>query len=127
MTASALETKQSEEVVKEEANLPVFLPDVDIHTDESYVYLAADLPGVNAENLDISIENRVLTIYGKQHIEVAHGRVYHKEYRNGHYKRSFTLNDTLDAEKIEADLQNGVLYVKIPKRKPEVKKITVRS
>lgn len=114
-----------ENPVIEETNLPEYTPDVDIHTDNENVYLQADLPGVRQEDLDISLKNRVLTITGKQGFEQPEvGAVYH-EFRKGVFKRSFNLSPELNSDGIEADLQNGVLSLRIPKAQPEVKKITI--
>lgn len=125
MTTTELDTQKKENPVIEETDFPVYTPEVDIYTDDSHVYLSANLPGVDAEALDISLKNRVLTITGKQNFNLPEIRSYYREFTKGIFKRSFTLNDELDSENIEANLKNGVLYLTIPKRKPEIKKITI--
>jgi HSP20 family molecular chaperone IbpA len=108
---------------------PVFLPWVDIYETETALVVAADLPGVNPESLEVNLERRVLSIYGRVDEDAPPGysRVY-REYEVGDFERQFTLSGDFDIDRIEADLTDGVLRLTIP-RAPEraAKRIDVRS
>ena len=85
-----------------------------VENDEELV-LFGDLPGVTNEDLDVRFENGELTIEGKvptRHVE--HEFVY-GEYGIGDFYRSFTISETIDAEKISAELRDGVLALHLPK------------
>jgi HSP20 family protein len=83
------------------APLPGMLPPVDVTEDEQGVRLVAEIPGYKPESVKLSIENRVLTMSG--------------EKSNSSFRRSFTVPSTVDAEKIEATVEHGVLTVMLPK------------
>ena len=74
------------------------------------------MPGVIKENVDITLEQRVLRIYGRADISVPEGvGPLYLEYQSGDYERSFTLSEAIDANGIEARVRNGVLHLKLPK------------
>ncbi len=109
-----------------------FVPTFDVkETNEAFV-VRADLPGVDENNIDISVHNGVLTVAGaRQAEERKEGEsfsLYERQF--GSFSRSFALPDTADAERIEAKLANGVLELSIAKRaqakprKIELKKVT---
>jgi HSP20 family protein len=92
----------------------------------------ADLPGVDPKDLDIRVENNVLTIRGQRQFDKKeHGDNYLRvERAYGSFSRSFALANTVNAEGIKADYQNGVLTLAIPKReeaKPKQIKVHVGS
>lgn len=105
-------------------------PSVDISENDKAFTLVADIPGVDPENIDISMEKGVLTIQGDRQTEnVEESENYRRvERQSGQFYRRFTLPDSADADKIEARSAHGVLTVTIPKqevavsRKIEVKK-----
>ena len=104
-------------------------PAMDIREEENRYILEADVPGVAREDLDISLEDSVLTIKGERAIStVETGENYRrKERAHGSFVRQFTLPDTVNAEAIIASITNGVLEIGIPKQeKPEPRKITVK-
>jgi HSP20 family protein len=107
-----------------------FAPAVDIFEDENAVYVKAEVPGVSAKDVHIDVENNVLTIHGERKLEREDKREgYHRiETMYGTFTRSFSLPESADAEHVEADLNDGMLTVKIPK-KPEVspKRIEVKA
>ncbi|SOZ50645.1 Heat shock protein Hsp20 [Cupriavidus taiwanensis] len=93
------------------------LPPVDIVEDASGVTLWADLPGVPREKLDVSVHDGSLRIEAEAVVPMPSGlRVQHAEIRQPHFARAFTLSPDLDAAKIEANLQDGVLKLTIPRR-----------
>jgi HSP20 family protein len=97
-----------------------FVPHFDVkETKDAYV-INADLPGVKDEELEVSLSGNLLTISGKreeEHREEAES-YYAMERSHGSFARSFTMPDGVDAESVTADLKQGVLTVRIPK-KPE--------
>ena len=103
-----------------------FLPRFDIWEGAEGLLLYGDLPGVSADDLVIRFENRELTIRGK--VAPRHeGDFLFGEYEVGDFHRTFTVGESIDAEKISAEMHNGVLKLHLPKteqlkpRKIEVK------
>lgn len=94
-----------------------WLPAVDIFEAQDAVKIVAEVPGVKADDVKISIENNVLTISGekKQMAEEQAQHVHRYERCYGAFERSFTLPSTLDAERIKAAYEDGVLTVVLPK------------
>jgi len=92
------------------------VPPVDIVEDETGFTLTADLPGVSKERLGVKINGDNLLIEGEVATPVPHGmELVYAELRTPYYRRSFTLSRELDASKIEAKLNDGVLQLRIPK------------
>lgn len=93
-------------------------PAVDIFETENEVVLKADLPGANAKDVEVKIENGTLTLRGERKFEnEAKDKGYHRLERSyGSFARSFTLPETVDAEKVKAEFKAGVLNVIIPKK-----------
>ncbi len=108
---------------------PVFRPRVDIYETEEGLVLAADLPGVAADGLDIRLERRVLTIYGRVSSTPPEGfSPVYREYEIGDFERHFTLSGDFNTDAIQADLSDGVLKISIPKApEPQAKRIDVRA
>ena len=105
-----------------------WVPAVDIHEEENRFILTADIPGVRRENIDITLEDGVLTVQGdRQDKRKSSNEGYRRrERRHGTFLRQFTLPDTVDAEHINATVNDGVLAIEIPKQeKLQPKKITV--
>jgi HSP20 family molecular chaperone IbpA len=93
----------------------VFTPRVDILETDDELLLYADLPGVAPDGLNISYENKELTIEGKvpaRHSGVEH---LHSEYGVGDFRRTFTIGELIDVESIAAELKHGALTVHLPK------------
>ena len=106
-----------------------WVPAVDIVEQKDCFLLRADVPGVAAADIDVSMENGILSVSGQRHAEShddADG-VRRFERVSGRFHRRFSLPDTADAESIEASFTHGVLEVVIPKL-PEVqpRRISVR-
>ncbi len=94
----------------------VLMPPVDVVEDASGITLRADLPGVPKDRLDLSIEADTITIEGQMQLDVPEGLdVSHAEVSIPRFRRVFTLSKELDASRIEAELANGVLTLRIPK------------
>lgn len=114
----------------EESNLTAWAPAVDIFETEHELVVKADLPDVNAQDLDIRVENNILTIRGERKFEkkVNESNYLRVERAYGSFARSFSLANTVNSEAIKADYQNGVLTLNIPKReeaKPKQIKVSV--
>jgi HSP20 family protein len=89
----------------------------DVSEDSNSLQISMELPGVNAEDVKLSLESNVLTIRGekRQQSEETNERVHRYERSYGSFERTFVLPNTVDPEKIEAHYENGVLHVSIPK------------
>jgi HSP20 family molecular chaperone IbpA len=99
---------------EEEASL---IPAVDICEDAEGITLVADMPGVTRDRLDIQIDGDNLSIDGEASIEMPEGmEALYADIRATHYRRSFTLSRELETGKISAQMKDGVLTLKIPKR-----------
>ena len=93
-------------------------PSVDIYENKDQIVLEAELPGMKQEDFDLSIENNVLTLRGERRFEKTDETDnYHRVERSyGAFTRSFTLPQTVSAEGANAEYNNGVLRVTLPKR-----------
>ena len=93
-------------------------PSVDIFEDQEKLIVEAELPGMNREDFELSVENNVLTLKGERKFEKKDERDnYHRvERQYGSFVRQFTLPQTVTAEGATADFENGVLHVALPKR-----------
>lgn len=93
-------------------------PSVDIYENKDHIVLEAELPGMNREDFDLSVENNTITLRGERHFEKKDETDnYHRvERAYGSFTRSFTLPNTVTAEGATAEYQNGVLRVTLPKR-----------
>jgi HSP20 family protein len=114
----------------EESNLTPWAPAVDIYETEHELVVKADLPDVNPQDLDIRVENNILTIRGERKFDTkAHEDNYLRiERAYGSFSRSFALANSVKSDAIQADYQNGVLTLSLPKReeaKPKQIKVNV--
>lgn len=92
-------------------------PPADIYEDSRGITVEADLPGVSRERLTIEVDSNNLTIDGKIGVEMPEGmEALHAEIGSTHFRRSFTLSNELEADKISAELKDGVLRLYLPKR-----------
>lgn len=107
----------------------VFTPAVDIFETEKEIVLQADMPGVKAEDVHIDLKDNVLTITGDiAPFEGPEEQDILIEYEVGKYYRQFTLSEVIDQSKIDANLEKGVLRLRLPKaEKAMPRKITVKA
>ena len=127
------------EVQKKEADTPkqgertrqrrVYTPLVDIIERKDDIIVTADMPGVDENSIDITLEKNILTIYGKVEAEIPENhRLYISEYGIGDYHRVFTLTNEIDRDKIQATVKNGILKLILPKAEAvKTKKISVKA
>ena len=108
------------------ANRGYMSPRVNIKDTKDGYVLEAEMPGVNKDGLEISLEGNELTLVGRRHEETQGMDLVYKESTGRDYRRVFVLDPTIETRKIEAKMDNGVLHLHLPKAE-EVKprKITV--
>jgi HSP20 family protein len=116
----------------DESALTTWAPAVDIYETPNELVVKADLPDVNEQDIDVRVENNLLTIRGERKFEksVSEDNYLRVERTYGAFSRSFSLPNTVNAEAIGAEYKNGVLTVTLPKReesKPRQVKVTVNA
>ena len=104
------------------------MPAVDVIEEDDRYLLKADLPGVDAKDIDIVFEDNALTIKGErtENNESEKNGYKRIERRHGSFERTFSLPDDVDADNITAKNQHGVLEVRIPKQEKAHRKIEVQ-
>ena len=117
---------------REEGLTSSFVPAVDIYEDEHYVTVKMEVPGIDQKDIDVRLENNTLTVRGERKFEKDEKEEnFHRiERRYGSFYRAFTLPNTLDSEKVQADYEGGVLKIKLAKKaeaKPKQIKVNVGS
>ncbi len=99
-----------------ERNEAALLPPVDVIEDSGGITLYADMPGVAKDRVHLRVEGEQLTLEGEMTLPVPQGvEATHAEVQRSRYHRAFTLSKELDAEKVSAEMSQGVLRVRIPK------------
>jgi HSP20 family protein len=131
--------EQKKEMQKQEAKTPeqgertsdrrMYSPNVDILEKANDIIVVADMPGVDENSVDITLEKNVLTIYGKVEADIPQNfRLARAEYGVGDYQRVFTLTDEVNRDKIHATVRNGVLKLVLPKAETaKTRKIQVKA
>jgi HSP20 family protein len=109
-----------------------FAPAVDVYEDEHNVTLKIEVPGIDEKDIDVRIENNTLTVHGERKFEKEEKEENFRrvERQYGSFTRSFTLPTTVDAEKVSANYEKGVLKIALPKKaeaKPKQIKVNVGS
>jgi len=107
----------------------VFQVAVDIREEDDAFFVDAEVPGLSAEDVKVDVEKNVLTLSGERKVEKeeSEGSYRRVERQYGSFTRSFTLPETVDTENISADLKEGVLALRLPKKEaPTPRKISVK-
>ena len=109
-----------------------FAPAVDVYEDEHNVTLKIEVPGIDEKDIDVRLENNTLTVHGERKIEKEEKEENYRrvERQYGSFTRTFTLPTTVDAEKVSANYDKGVLKITLPKKaeaKPKQIKVNVGS
>ena len=106
-----------------------FVPRADIYETEDAMFVMVDMPGVDADNVEITVEKNVLTINGTIDSDLPEGfSLASAEYEIGDYERSFRISNAIDREKIKAEIKHGVLTLELPKAAiAKSQKIKVKS
>lgn len=119
MTTDEISTKEKQELKAQEGTRPGrwYVPDVDIREDDDGLWLWADVPGVEQDQIEVGIHDDVLTIEGRVALKDDEGLApVYTEYNVGNWVRRFTMpSGDFDAERVSARLTNGVLEVRLPK------------
>src|ERR1700689_2158247 len=107
-----------------------FAPPVDVYEDEHNVTLKIEVPGIDEKDIDVRIENNTLTVHGERKFEKEEKEENYRrvERQYGSFTRTFTLPTTVDAEKVSANYDKGVLKISLPKKaeaKPKQIKVNV--
>ena len=122
--------EQARGASEESLTAGAFVPPVDVYEDEHSIQLKLEVPGIDEKDLDIKVENNILTVSGERKFEKEEKEENFRrvERRYGSFVRSFTLPTTVDSETITADYNAGVLKLKLAKRaeaKPKQIKVNV--
>jgi HSP20 family molecular chaperone IbpA len=127
---SHTETEQAKEsaLVERTNQVRTYAPAVDITEDNNNLYIYADMPGADEKTVKVTLENNVLTIEAHvDDISVDGREVCGAEYAAGDYHRVFTINETIERDKIEARIKNGMLSIVLPKAEgAKIKSIPIR-
>lgn len=131
-TSRALQAREKEEVAtKAEQTVPgpTFTPAVDIFETEKALTVVADMPGVKPDDLSIDLHDNIISFTGEVTAPEKEGELdVYREYRTGRYVREFTLGESIDQAKIDAELKDGVLRLTLPKvEEATPRKITVKA
>jgi HSP20 family protein len=129
MASRELQVQQKRELEKkEETTIParIFLPMTDIYEASDALTVVLEMPGVEKDNVEVSVEDGVLNVQGRLDLNKYQGLTpLYTEYNIGHYSRSFRLSSKIDQNKIAAEMQDGVLSLTLPKTE-EAKPRTIR-
>jgi len=120
----------SDALTREAESTAAWIPAVDVFETAEGLRIIAELPGVKPEQVKVAVEQGVLTLRGEkdQHAEAQTEAVHRYERSYGMFQRSFQLPSSVDAERIDAKLEQGVLTISLPKaEKAKAKEIAVKS
>jgi HSP20 family protein len=109
-----------------------FAPPVDVYEDEHTVTLKIEVPGIDENDVDVRVENNVLTVHGERKFEKEEKEENFRrvERQYGSFTRTFTLPSTVDSENVSASYDKGILKITLPKKaeaKPKQIKVNVGS
>lgn len=131
---SAIAERKKEELTSPQSgehtrNRRVFVPSADVYETQEAIVVLADMPGVNENSIDITLEKNVLTLNGFTSPTVEQNmRLIYCECPEGNYRRVFLLSEEVDRDRIEATVKNGVLKLILPKSaKAQARKIPVKA
>ncbi len=120
-------TKAENKAVEKTADLYKVAPAVDIFENSNEILLYADMPGVVKEDISVNIDNGTLSLSGVRKLKTK-GTVNWEEFGNVQFVRSFSVPPTIDANKVEADLKEGILRLHLPKSEnAKPKRIEIKS
>lgn len=130
MAEQELQVQQKREVEKkQESTVParVFVPDTDIFETDQALTVVLEMPGVGKENVEVGVENDILTIAGRIDFSKYGGlRPLYTEYNIGNYSRSFQISSKIEQAGIKAELKDGVMTLVLPKsEKAKPRRISV--
>jgi len=131
LQADAVEKQEVEVVEGTERTRPVkaFIPKADIYETDQSLVIVADMPGVDENSVEVTLEKNVLSLKGILDFTAPAGySLAYAEYEVGDYERSFTLSEDIDRNNIQATISEGVLRLFLPKAGPaQTRKISVKA
>lgn len=105
------------EPAKREERKETLVPAVDIFEQSNALHVIADMPGVTRESLSIEVDNNILTLEGEVRLDMPEGlSAIYAEVRAQRFMRRFTLSHEIEADAIEARIENGVVHLVLPKK-----------
>ncbi|QDU82841.1 Spore protein SP21 [Polystyrenella longa] len=117
---------QEQQSIQSNENTLVYSPDVDIAETETGIDLTFDMPGVDQDHLDISIDKDVLTVVGHAEVDQEEGyESLYREFGAGDYRRAFRLPEYVDSQNVDATVKQGILTIHLPKAKRQT--VTVKA
>jgi HSP20 family protein len=124
--------RESRSAEDESLTTSSFSPAVDVYEDEHKVTLKIEVPGIDEKDIDVQVENNILTVHGERKIEKEEKEENYRrvERQYGSFTRTFTLPQTVDTESVSATYDKGVLKIALPKKaeaKPKQIKVNVGS
>jgi HSP20 family protein len=118
-------TRETRDTDRAQAEQFVAPPGSVIEAADGYT-LEVEMPGVNKDGLDISVENNELTVIGRRSLPTVEGTLIHHESRPENFRRTFELDPSIDADKISAKIKQGLVTLTLPKAEHvKPRKITV--
>jgi HSP20 family molecular chaperone IbpA len=109
------------------SRLPVVAPAVDIYENDDEILLFADMPGINRDDISINVDNGRLVIVGPRKLE-KYGVTGWEEFGELEYRRTFSVPQTIDVERVNAELKEGVLKLHLPKsEKAKPRQIEIKA
>jgi HSP20 family protein len=119
MSPQELQVQQKREIdKKQDSTVPArtYVPTADIFETEAALTVVLEMPGVHKGSVDLNIEGGILTVDGRLDFSKYEGmQPVYTEYNVGHYRRSFSLSNSIDQQKISAEMADGVLTLVLPK------------
>jgi len=113
----SMKTTESGQVQRQAEQENFLRPAVDIYEDSTGITVKADLPGVSRDRLDVQVDGNNLTIEGQAAIDMPEGmESLYADVNATRFRRSFALSNELEADKISAEMNNGELTLRLPKR-----------
>jgi len=103
-------------------------PYVDVHENKDAYLIQAEMPGVNKQGLEVTVDGNELTVIGRRHDAPIQGEALHREIRPVNFRRSFELDPAIETRKISARMEQGVLTLTLPKaEKAQPRRISVEG
>ena len=116
------------EIAKSEERRRTIAPPSRVWETEGKVVAKLEMPGVAKDDLEIRVEGRELTVIGKRQAESTHGTWLLRERRRGDFQKTFSVDGSIDLDKIEAQVSNGILTLTLPmKDAAKPRRIEIRS
>jgi len=127
-STSLTQKDRADQTTPESTRGVFFTPRVDIYETDNELTLYADVPGVGPGDVDLRYQGGELILHGRVKPRHADEDFVHQEYEEGDFYRAFSIHESIDASRIEAECKNGVLTVHLPKaEQARPKQITVRG